>query len=180
MYCANCGTRLDDGSAFCPKCGVQIAAGSGGAQTTAPPQAPSARQPAADRPRGEPEPSAWSWFTGVLTRKYASFEGRARRKEYWSFTLFFALIWLGLMVVDAATGSFDEHLGVGILSALWAVGCMVPSLAAGVRRLHDTGRTGWWMLVSVIPLIGPIVLLVFCALDGQPGPNQYGPNPKGI
>lgn len=118
-----------------------------------------------------------NWFMTVL-RKYAVFEGRARRREYWFFVLFYILISVVLAVVDRMLGTYDETYGMGALGALFCLGLLIPSIAVGARRLHDTGRSGWWLLVGFIPLIGVIVLLVFFVLDSQPGTNAYGPNPK--
>ena len=118
-----------------------------------------------------------NWFMTVL-RKYAVFEGRARRREYWFFVLFYILISVVLAVVDRMLGTYDETYGMGALGALFCLGLLIPSIAVGVRRLHDTGRSGWWLLIGFIPLIGMIVLIVFFVLDSQPGTNAYGPNPK--
>ena len=118
-----------------------------------------------------------NWFMTVL-RKYAVFEGRARRREYWFFVLFYILISVVLAVVDRMLGTYDETYGMGALGALFCLGLLIPSIAVGARRLHDTGRSGWWLLVGFIPVIGVIVLIVFFVLDSQPGTNAYGPNPK--
>lgn len=118
------------------------------------------------------------WYLGVL-KQYAVFKGRARRKEYWFFILFNLIASLLLTVVDVMTGSLDAELGMGLLSGLYSLAVLIPSLAVTVRRLHDTGRTGWWLLIGLIPLIGAVVLLVFMLLDSQPGDNEYGANPKG-
>ena len=118
-----------------------------------------------------------NWFMTVL-RKYAVFEGRARRREYWFFVLFYILISVVLAVVDRMLGLYNETYGMGALGALFCLGVLIPSIAVGVRRLHDTGRSGWWLLIGFIPLIGMIVLIVFFVLDSQPGTNAYGPNPK--
>ena len=117
-----------------------------------------------------------NWYIEAL-RKYAVFSGRARRKEYWFFILFNILIAAGLTLIDTFVGTYDTLRGVGLLSGLYSLGMLLPSLAVGVRRLHDIGRTGWWLLIGIVPLIGPIVLLVFAVLESQPGDNQYGPNP---
>lgn len=119
-----------------------------------------------------------NWYLGVL-KQYAVFKGRARRKEYWFFILFNLIASLVLTGVDFMTGSLDAELGMGLLSGLYSLAVLIPSLAVTVRRLHDTGRTGWWLLIGLIPLIGAIVLLVFMLLDSQPGDNEYGAHPKG-
>jgi uncharacterized membrane protein YhaH (DUF805 family) len=117
-----------------------------------------------------------NWYLGVL-KKYAEFNGRARRKEYWMFFLFNLLISIGLSIIDTMTGAVNQW-GLGLLSGLYGLAVLVPSIAVAVRRLHDTDRSGWWLLISLIPLIGVIVLLVFLLLDGTPGDNKYGPSPK--
>ena len=118
-----------------------------------------------------------TWYVEVL-KKYAVFEGRARRKEYWYFVLFNTLITIGLGIIDGATGLVSAEAGVGLLSGLYTLAVLIPSIAVSVRRLHDTNRSGWWLLISLVPLVGAIVLLVFLVLDSQPGENQYGANPK--
>jgi uncharacterized membrane protein YhaH (DUF805 family) len=117
----------------------------------------------------------WDWYMQVL-KKYAVFSGRARRKEYWFYVLWFVIISIGLAIIDAVLGL---RVGdAGVLQALYALALLIPSLAVGARRLHDIGRTGWWLLIWLIPLIGWIVLLVFFFTDSQPGDNEYGPSPK--
>lgn len=120
-----------------------------------------------------------NWYLSVL-RQYAVFKGRARRKEYWFFNLFNVIVSLTLTVVDYQTGSLYPELGIGLLSGIYSLAVLIPSLAVTVRRLHDTDRSGWWILIGLIPVIGAIVLLVFMLLDSKPGDNQYGPNPKGV
>jgi len=120
------------------------------------------------------------WFLEALTKKYATFEGRARRKEYWFFVLFYVLAIVALTIVDGLAGTFSEEAEIGLFSGLFVLATFVPSLAVMVRRLHDTDRSGWWVLINFIPLIGAIVLLVFTVLDSQPGANRFGPNPKGV
>ena len=112
-----------------------------------------------------------NWYIGVL-KKYLDFSGRAQRMEYWMFTLINVLIMLGLSIVDMV-------LGLGFLGTIYALGVFIPSLAVAVRRLHDTNRSGWWLLIGLVPLVGLIVLIVFFVQDSQPGANEYGPNPKG-
>jgi uncharacterized membrane protein YhaH (DUF805 family) len=118
------------------------------------------------------------WYLGVL-KKYAEFSGRARRKEYWMFVLFNLIIVFVLGFIDGVLGLTTEG-GMGILGGLYSLAVLLPSIAVGVRRLHDTGRSGWWLLIAFVPFIGAIVLIVFFVLDSQPGGNEYGPNPKGV
>ncbi|MGZ6826370.1 MAG: DUF805 domain-containing protein [Mycobacteriales bacterium] len=103
---------------------------------------------------------------------YAGFSGRARRSEYW----FWAL---ALLVAGIVVGIVDAAIGSPVLGYLLDLAVLVPSLAVGVRRLHDTGKSGWWLLIGLVPLAGAIVLLVFFVTDSYPGDNQYGPSPKG-
>lgn len=114
-----------------------------------------------------------NWFVEVL-KKYAVFSGRARRKEYWMFTLFASIISIVLTIVDFAL------FGSQVLSLIFSVAILLPALGVAVRRLHDTSRSGWWILISLIPLIGFIVMLVFLCADGVTGQNKYGSNPKEI
>ncbi len=116
------------------------------------------------------------WYLKVL-KNYFGFSGRARRKEYWMFFLFNLVIAIVLGIVDNMAGLVSDS-GYGVLGSLYALAILIPSIAVGVRRLHDTGRTGWWLLIGLIPLIGAIVLLVFFVLEGTSGPNEYGPDPK--
>lgn len=109
------------------------------------------------------------YFLDALKR-YADFSGRARRKQYWMFVLFY-------FIFSIVVGIVDGILGTYFLGVIFGLAMLVPSLAIGARRLHDTGRSGWWQLIMLIPLIGGIVLLVFFVLDSHPD-NEYGPNPK--
>lgn len=120
------------------------------------------------------------WFLEALTKKYATFEGRARRSEYWYFVLFCVLAIVALAIVDSIAGTFSEEAEIGLFSGLFVLATFVPSLAVMVRRLHDTDRSGWWVLINLVPLVGAVVLLVFTVLDSQPGANRFGPNPKGV
>lgn len=111
-----------------------------------------------------------SWYLDTL-KKYADFSGRACRTEYWMFVLFNIIIIVVLSVVD-------EMLGTpGIFVILYQLGVLIPSIAVGVRRLHDTDKSGWWLLISVVPLIGPLVLLIFFVRPGTPETNSYGQEP---
>ncbi|NTY01660.1 DUF805 domain-containing protein [Deinococcus sp. JMULE3] len=116
----------------------------------------------------------------VVTKKYAQFTGRARRREYWMFTVAYGIVNIILTVLDNALGlSTGNTLNdVGVFSGLFALAMLIPHLAVSVRRLHDTGRSGWWILLGLIPFLGWIALIIFMATDGQAGSNKWGPNPK--
>ncbi|WP_200908207.1 DUF805 domain-containing protein [Pseudoalteromonas sp. R3] len=116
-------------------------------------------------------------YLSVL-KNYTEFKGRARRKEYWLFMLCNLIVMIVLGLVDMMLGMYSEEAGVGLVSGLYALAVIIPSIAVGVRRLHDIGRSGWWMLLTFVPLVGPLVLLVFNVMDSKPGENEYGPNPK--
>ena len=118
-----------------------------------------------------------SWYLKVL-KEYAVFSGRARRKEYWFFILFNILASGALSIVDVLVGTQNTELGVGLLSGIYALAVLIPSIAVTVRRLHDTERSGWWLLIVLVPIVGGIVLLVFMLIDSQPSANKYGPSPK--
>ncbi len=118
-----------------------------------------------------------NWFLLALS-KYTVFSGRSQRSEYWYFVLFGFLISIGLAIIDLATGLVDPQQGIGLFSGIFSLALLIPNITAGVRRLHDTGRSGWWMLLAFIPIIGAIVLIVFYAQDSQPNENRFGPNPK--
>ena len=105
------------------------------------------------------------YFIGAL-KKYADFTGRARRKEYWMFMLIYLIIQVVLSI-----------LGLDLVLMVLGLGLLVPSLSIGARRLHDTGRSGWWQLIYLVPLIGLIVMIVFLAQDSHDA-NDYGINPK--
>jgi len=111
-----------------------------------------------------------NWYIGCW-KKYATFSGRARRKEYWMFVVFNIIAYVLAAVLD-------ELFGGGAIEALYGLAVLLPSLAVAVRRLHDTNRSGWWLLISLVPLIGGIWLLVLLAMDSSLGSNQYGSNPK--
>ncbi|OOF40408.1 hypothetical protein BKK49_06175 [Rodentibacter rarus] len=117
-----------------------------------------------------------NWYLSVL-KNYATFNGRARRKEYWMFALFNTVITIALVIFDELLGLVNYEVGFGILSGLYSLAVIIPGLAVSIRRLHDVNRSGWWVLIALIPF-GCIVLFIFGCLDSQPGDNQYGPNPK--
>lgn len=112
-----------------------------------------------------------NWYVAVL-KNYAGFSGRAGRAEYWMFFLFNIIISIVLYVISLKVPA------VGILSFLYSLAVLIPGIAVAARRLHDTGRSGWWQLISLIPIVGAIILIVFLATEGQPHDNAYGPDPR--
>ena len=110
--------------------------------------------------------------------KYATFSGRARRMEYWLFVLFYAVVSIVATVVDVSLGlTLGGEDGMGLISTICGLALFLPSLAVSVRRLHDTGRSGWWILLMFVPIVGMIVLIVFFCLGGDEGRNRFGPDP---
>ena len=103
--------------------------------------------------------------------KYATFSGRSRRSEYWWFALF-------NLVVSLVAGAVDGALDINAAALVLSLALLLPNLALLVRRLHDTSRSGWWVLIGLVPLVGFIVLIVFAVQDSQAGVNSYGPSPK--
>lgn len=128
-------------------------------------------------------------YLNVIRNHYADFQGRARRREYWMFYLINTLISVVLylpFLLQTVTAPDPEAVtptGLALISliagGLYSLFILIPSLAVSVRRLHDTGRSGWWYLINFVPLIGGLILLIFLVLDSQPGANRWGPNPKG-
>lgn len=135
----------------------------------------------------------------VLSKKYATFEGRATRSEYWWYTLFCIIVAMvclffglvlgtlfgGAAVLQDADRALDmgvAGLGIGFLIGyvillIFGLATLIPSIAVSVRRLHDSGHSGWWYLICFVPYVGSLVLLIFMLLEGQPGDNKYGPAP---
>ena len=109
------------------------------------------------------------WYIDVL-KKYAVFNGRARRKEYWMFFLFNIIVAIVLGIVDGILGIAAQS-GQSVLGSVYSLAVLIPSIAVGVRRMHDTDHSGWWLLF-------PIVNLVFAVTEGQRGDNRFGPDPK--
>lgn len=171
MYCSNCGTDAGQ-SSFCPNCGTNLVGLKTSGTVT----------------NFNPITAYKSMF-----KKYAQFNGRSRRSEYWFATLanyilmiiVYAILYVP-MIVDLSNNGEPSTVTialsgiVGLLIMVYAFAIIIPSLAMSVRRLHDTGRSGWCLLLSLIPLVGGIIVFVFMVLDSQPGPNRYGANPKGL
>lgn len=120
-----------------------------------------------------------NWYLLVLKR-YAEFSGRSRRKEYWMFVLFHIIFIIAAALLDNLLGLAFDGIGYGIIYIFYALATLIPGLAVTVRRLHDIGKSGWMILVSLIPIVGSIWLLVLMATEGEASTNNYGPNPKQV
>ncbi len=120
-----------------------------------------------------------NWYLAVL-KNYAVFSGRARRKEYWMFVLFNMIFAIVAMILDNVLGIAMEGIGYGPIYGLYVLAMLIPSIAVGVRRLHDVGKSGWFMFIALIPIVGAIWLLILVCTDGIAGSNEYGANPKEI
>lgn len=118
-----------------------------------------------------------SWFMRAL-RNYAMFQGRSQRSEYWYFILFYLLILVALLFADVLLGTYSPTQEVGLFSTLFWLAMLLPTIAVTARRLHDTGRSGWWQLIAFVPVLGALALIAFLVRDSQPGVNAYGANPK--
>ena len=132
-------------------------------------------------------------FKTAMTSKYADFRTRSTRSEYWYFTLAYVILSIIIFIplmgmgASAAFGSGSSGGGLGIMgtvfTVLWVVlilAMFIPSLSVMVRRLHDIGKSGWWYFIGFIPLVGPIILIVFLCTESQRGANKWGPNPHGL
>ncbi len=172
MYCSNCGR--DAGQAnFCPECGKNLFVAT------------------VVNPSSSVE--TFSPFTAYKSvfKKFGQFEGRSRRSEYWfaelaNFIIIMSWFLINTILMVTAALSDMETLGVILLMTngpiifIYYVITFVPFLALSVRRLHDIGKSGWFLLLNLIPLVGGIIIFVFSVTDSQLGPNEYGPNPKGL
>ncbi len=113
-----------------------------------------------------------NWFMNVVAQHYFDFEGRARRAEFWWYTLVY-------FIIAVILGVIQSILGLGsALTGLLSVALLLPSLGVGVRRLHDIGRSGWWILIGIIPIVGWIVVIYWYVQPGNVGANPFGPDPK--
>jgi uncharacterized membrane protein YhaH (DUF805 family) len=151
IFCRGCGKEIHESAPTCPHCGAkQLTAASSGSTN-----------------------SSGDGFLDLglqPLKKYADFKGRARRKEYWYFVLICFLVNFVVGFIGGFLGSGVQML-TGVITLLFALGTIIPSIAVGVRRMHDTDRSGWWILL-------PIVNLVFLCIDGQQGSNRFGDDPK--
>jgi uncharacterized membrane protein YhaH (DUF805 family) len=119
------------------------------------------------------------WYLKVL-KQYADFNGRARRKEYWMFALFNVIFIAAAIILDNVLGLTIGELPYGVFYFLYSLAVLIPGLAVYVRRLHDIGKSGWMILIAIIPIIGPIWLLVLTLTASNHGENKYGSNPKEV
>lgn len=115
-------------------------------------------------------------YYSICLSKFADFSGRARRREYWTFALVNCLIAMLLLILGLAFG--EDSPASNIMVTIFYLIMLVPNLSVSVRRLHDIGKSGWHMFLSLIPLIGGLLLLIWSLMDSEPGENQYGKNPK--
>jgi uncharacterized membrane protein YhaH (DUF805 family) len=121
-----------------------------------------------------------NWYLAVL-KKYADFSGRARRKEYWMFVLISFLISIAASILDEVLDTkYGSVVQYGLFSLAYSLAVFIPSLAVAVRRLHDIDKSGWYLLVVLIPLVGIVWLLILLIREGDRGTNKYGDDPKGI
>lgn len=127
------------------------------------------------------------WYLKVMRDNYANFKGRARRKEYWMYTLIFTVLLIALMTIMFSVLSFSDETGIetgpGVyltvtLVFVFLFAHFIPTIALTVRRLHDTGKSGWWYLIVLVPYLGNFVIFIFTLIDGDRGDNKYGSNPK--
>jgi uncharacterized membrane protein YhaH (DUF805 family) len=118
-----------------------------------------------------------NWYLKVL-KNYAGFSGRARRKEYWMFVLFNMIFAILAAIVDNVVGTTISPLPYGLFYIVYVLAVLIPGLAVSIRRLHDVGKSGWFLFIVLIPIVGAIWLLVLVCTAGTPGQNAYGLNPK--
>ena len=179
-YCAGCGSQIDDDARFCGDCGKAVSGSTPSAarfEPVSPGNEDSWKLPMAETGTGDG--MTFGYYLQGLQR-YADFEGRAGRAEFWWFTLVLYGIQIGIVVIGALLlGTFASALETVSIVMLWVhgLGTFLPSLAVTARRLHDTGRSGWWMLIALIPFVGWIPVLIFLLLPGNAGPNEYGRGP---
>jgi uncharacterized membrane protein YhaH (DUF805 family) len=120
-----------------------------------------------------------NWYLKVL-RQYSDFNGRARRTEYWMYVLFNFIFFIVAAIIDNIAGTTIAGLPYGLFYFLYALAVIIPGLAVSVRRLHDVGKSGWMILIALIPIIGAIWLFVLMVTEGNQNDNQYGQNPKAV
>ncbi|HNW82449.1 MAG TPA: DUF805 domain-containing protein [bacterium] len=164
-YCNNCGCEISKDESLCSKCSQNIKSDS-----IIPPSIPTLRQQ---------QIKGFGWFL-LAVKKYAVFSGRSRRKEYMIYSLFTSLFMLIAIILDNVLGiNFNESFR-GPIYYTYMLTFLIPGVAVNVRRLHDVGRSEWFCLVLLIPIIGAVLFCIVVFTDSEPGNNKYGPNPKEI
>lgn len=116
------------------------------------------------------------WLTDPILKHYVDFKGRATREEFWMYSLFITIIYIALGVIS---GVLEDMVVLPTVITIFQLGILLPNIAIAVRRLQDINKSGWWLLISLVPIIGIIVLLIFYVKKGDEGDNEYGPSPKG-
>ena len=155
VFCRQCGASINELAPFCPHCGTRQRPETGGGGTP--------------RTFGNTIKICWS--------KYADFSGRAPRAEYWYWSLFVLLLTIAIALISGFMEVAQDSLAPKTLEYLFEIILFLPGLAVQVRRLHDLDKSGWWLLLAIIPLVGWIILLVWYCTRGTSGPNRYGPDP---
>ncbi len=129
--------------------------------------------------------SLWAYFLRALSRNYFQFNGRARRAEYWGFTLFFIISLIVSIIIDGlvsvtffGTDEYGDAIFLPIVAVLFYLYCIIPGIAITVRRLHDLDMSGWMYLINFVPYVGGLIVFVFMVLDSRPAPNKHGRSPK--
>ena len=166
-YCTSCGSQNDDGARFCRDCGKAMSGST-----------PSAARSEPTSHGGTGDGMTVGYYLEGF-HKFADFEGRSSRAEFWWFTLVLYAIQIAIVALGTVLGTFSPGLGILSTVILWihGLGTLIPQLAVGVRRLHDSGRSGWWWLVILVPFVGWIPLLIFLVQPTDPRPNSYGRGP---
>ncbi len=193
MFCGNCGKQIEDNQNFCPYCGHRTTKPVYNCSNSTNTGDPQCNNYGYQSHGSQDDVKNYNLVTAYVEmfKKYAQFSGRSRRSEYWlavlanciiimiAYTVLFIPLICDIVSNGEPSGvSFVVVAVVGIILLIYSFAVIVPVLAMGVRRLHDTGKSGWYMLMSLIPYVGPIILIIFMATDSQSGTNQYGPNPK--
>lgn len=166
IECPQCGFKQEE-STECLKCGIIF---SKFQESEALEDAPPADVNTLASPQKKKKVN---WYFEVI-KKYAVFGGRARRKEYWTFNLYNIIISFALAFIEGLMG------GPGVIGVLYSLAVLIPGIAVSVRRLHDTNRSGWWLFIAFVPIVGVVVIFIFMVQDSQTGNNEYGHNPKEI
>lgn len=169
MFCRQCGADLGSDVKFCQKCGVSAEATPEKPEREEKGDGSSVKE-SSESTAGK-EMSPFGYFISGW-KKATQFSGRANRSEFWWFVLFSFLVGIGVSIVDGAVGVGGAQ-GIGVISGLYGIASILPSLALAIRRLHDTNRSGWWLLIGLLPLIGPVVLIYFYVLESHSGKTEF-------